>query len=92
MEEESSRAVITPAQRRQVNADQAFQKHWFCAALCKDGKVVMQDSDSPASFPEILDNSVLAWIDYRTANFETDVHSGAAQLGFSGQLVSCPHR
>ena len=71
-----------------VNADQAFQKHWFCAALCKDGTVVMQDSDSPAGFPQILDNSVLTWIDYRTANFETDVHGGAAQLGFSGQLVS----
>jgi len=71
-----------------VNADQSFQKHWFCAALCKDGKVVMQDSDTPASFLQILNDSLLAWVDYRTANFETDFRVGAAQLGFSGQLVT----
>ncbi len=70
------------------NADQGFENHWFCVALCKDGKVVMQDSDIPASFLGMLENSLLAWIDYRTANFETDVRGGAAQLGFSGQLVT----
>ena len=71
-----------------VNADQTFQKHWFCVALCKDGKVVMQDSDTPSSFLQILNDSLLAWIDYPTANFETDVHGGAAQLEFSEQLVN----
>ena len=70
------------------NANQGFEKHWFCAAICKDGKVVLQDSDSPAGFLEILQNSILAWVDYRTADFETDVHGSAALLGFNDQLVT----
>ena len=70
------------------NTNQSFEKHWFCAAICKDGKVVLQDSDSPAGFLEILQNSVLAWVDYRTADLETDIRSGAALLGFSDQLVT----
>lgn len=70
------------------NADQSFEKHWFCVALCKDGRVVMQDSDTPATFLDVLGNCLLAWVDYRTANFETDVHSGSAQLGFSEQLIA----
>jgi magnesium transporter len=73
---------------RLADADQAFQKHWFCAAICRDGQVVLQDSDSPAAFLEILDNSILAWVDYRTADFQKDVAVGAAALGFTEHLVS----
>ena len=36
----------------------------------------------------MLENSLLAWVDYRTADFETDIHSGASQLGFKEQLVN----
>ena len=69
-------------------AEQSFEKHWFCAALCKDDQVVMLDSDTPSNFLPILDNSVLAWIDYRTANVESDVRGGATQLGFNEQLIN----
>jgi magnesium transporter len=73
---------------RPVEAAEAFQKHWFCAAVCRDGQVVMCDSDSPASFLEILETSILAWVDYRTADFEKDVRTGASVLGFSDHLVN----
>jgi magnesium transporter len=75
-------APVTP------DPNQAFQKHWFCAAVCKDGNVVMRDSDSPSAFLDVLDNSLLAWVDYRTADFEQDVRTSAETLGFSSQLVN----
>lgn len=65
-----------------------FQKHWFCVAVCKDGTVHMEDSDSPTAFSDILKNSIVAWVDYRTANFDTDARSGATGLGFSDALVN----
>jgi len=70
-----------------VPAVEAFEKHWFCAAVCKDGSVVLQDADSPACFLETLSTSLLAWVDYRTSNFEKDVRSGAQVLGFSEHLT-----
>jgi len=68
-------------------AAHAFERHWFCVSLSTDGRVTMQDADSPDCFLKVLQDSLLAWVDYRTADFEKDVHSGAAALGFSGQLV-----
>lgn len=64
-----------------------YEKHWFCAAVCKNGSVVLQDADSPACFLETLQTSLLAWVDYRTSNFEQDARNGAAMLGFSEQLT-----
>ncbi len=71
-----------------LDTSQAFQKHWFCAAICKDGNVVMRDSDSPAEFLDLLSNSILAWVDYRTADFKRDVSTGAEKLGFTDKLVT----
>ena len=70
-----------------ANAANAFEKHWFCVSLSGDGKVTMQDADSPECFLKDLQDSLLAWVDYRTADFEKDVRRGAATLGFSTQLV-----
>lgn len=71
-----------------VNTTEAFEKHWFCSAMLKDGNVVLQDADSPACFLDILANSLLAWVDYRTSNFEQDAKRSASMLGFSEQLTS----
>ncbi|MCX6007154.1 MAG: hypothetical protein NTZ34_07845, partial [Chloroflexi bacterium] len=71
-----------------LDTSQAFQKHWFCVAICKDGSVVMRDSDSPAEFLDVLSNSLLAWVDYRTADFKQDVRTGAEKLGFTDKLVN----
>ncbi len=70
-----------------ANAANAFEKHWFCVSLSTDGRVTMQDADSPECFLKDLQHSLLAWVDYRTADFEKDVRRGAGILGFSGQLV-----
>ena len=70
-----------------VNEADSFQKHWFCVAICKDGSVFMEDSDTPSGFFEVLKTSIVAWVDYRTPNFETDVYAGASTLGFSDKLI-----
>jgi len=70
-----------------ANAANAFEKHWFCVSLSSDGRVTMQDADSPECFLKDLQDSLLAWVDYRTADFEKDVRRGAGMLGFSTQLV-----
>jgi len=66
---------------------EAFEKHWFCAAIRKDGTVLLQDSDSPSFFLETLQTSLLAWVDYRTSNFEKDVRTSAEMLGFNPNLT-----
>ena len=71
-----------------MQASEPFEKHWFCAAVLKNGKVVLQDSDSPADFQDILHRSLLAWVDYRTYNFEQDIKKCAELMGFSEQLTS----
>ena len=71
-----------------AHPSEILQKPWFCVAICHDGSVFMEDAESPASFFEVVQNSIIAWVDYRTANFETDVHLGANMLGFSSRLVS----
>jgi magnesium transporter len=76
--------ICTPPLANGINA---FEKHWFCVSLSSDGRVTMQDADSPECFLKDLQDSLLAWVDYRTADFEKDVRRGAATLGFSSQLV-----
>jgi len=70
-----------------TGAANAFEKHWFCVSLSTSGSVKMQDADSPECFLKDLKDSLLAWVDYRTADYEKDVRSGAVALGFSTQLV-----
>lgn len=65
-----------------------FDKRWFCVALCHDGTVFMDDADSPTRFLEVLPNAVIAWIDFRTRDFEKDARLAATQLGFSDQIFS----
>ncbi len=70
-----------------AGAANAYEKHWFCVSLSTDGRVTMQDADSPECFLDNLKTSLLAWVDYRTSDYEKDVRSGAVALGFSQQLV-----
>jgi magnesium transporter len=71
-----------------VSTGEAFEKHWFCAAIRKDGSITLQDSDSPACFLETLQTSLLAWVDFRTSSFEKDVRASAEMLGFSPHLTN----
>jgi len=70
------------------NGVEEFDKRWFCIAICHDGSIFMDDADTPARFLEILQNAIIAWIDFRTRDFEKDARIAATQLGFSDQLTS----
>lgn len=65
-----------------------FPKRWFCVAVSATGTTFKADADSPLVFSELLGRSAIAWIDFRTEDFDKEAPLAAAQLGFSDQLVS----
>jgi magnesium transporter len=47
----------------------------------------MDDADSPRTFIPVLEKSVIAWVDFRTRDFEKDIYN-VTELGFSKFLIS----
>jgi magnesium transporter len=70
------------------NGNEVYQKGWFCAAICADGSMFTDEADSPAGILDILSNAVIAWVDFRTSDFEKEGCIGGTLLGFSDQLIS----
>lgn len=64
------------------------QKRWFCVSLDASGKTAKQEADSPAAFLEIINRSVVAWVDYITDDPVKDLPIVTAQMGFSESFVS----
>src|SRR4030043_63656 len=64
------------------------QKGWFCAAICSDGSLFMDEADSPVRILEILSGAIIAWVDFRTDDFEKQPCISGTLLGFSDQLIS----
>ena len=64
------------------------QKRWFCISLEPTGKTLRKETDTPASFLEITERSLVAWVDYITDNPFHDLPIIAAQMGFSQSCVS----
>jgi len=71
-----------------ANQVEVFQKPWFCVALSSTGTIFKTDAESPADFLDILSDSVIAWVDRWTADFDKDAPAAAAQLGFSDHLIA----
>jgi len=70
------------------NGNETYQKGWFCAAICADGSMFTDEADSPAGILDILSNAVIAWVDFRTGDFEKEACIGGTLLGFSDQLIA----
>lgn len=51
---------------------ETYQKGWFCAAICADGSLFTDEADSPAGVLDILSNAILAWVDFRTNDYEKE--------------------
>jgi len=64
------------------------QKRWFCMSLDSSGKTCKQEAESPAPFLEIINQSVVAWVDYITDDPAKDLSLVAAKLGFSESFIS----
>src|SRR3974390_2308301 len=71
-----------------TNHAEVFQKQWFCVALSSSGTIFKSDAESPADFLDVLEDSVIAWVDRWTDDFAKDAPVTAAQLGFSDTLIS----
>jgi len=67
---------------------EAFPKHWFCAAASPSGSTFKEDAESPTGFLDRLGRSAVAWVDYRTDDFDKEAPIAAAKLGFSDMLIS----
>jgi magnesium transporter len=65
-----------------------FQKRWFCVGLYPSGKTFKQDAESPMPFLEIMNRSVVAWVDYITDDPIKDIPIVAAQMGFSEAYIT----
>jgi magnesium transporter len=65
-----------------------YQKRWFCVGLYPSGKTFKQDAESPIPFLEIMNRSVVAWVDYMTDDPARDIPVVAAQMGFSESFIA----
>ena len=72
----------------QQSAPELFQKRWFCVGLYPSGKTFKQDAESPMPFLEIMNRSVVSWVDYITDDPVKDIPMVAAQMGFSEAFIS----
>ena len=63
-------------------------KQWYCSALQSDGQASFANADSPDAFKDILATSVVAWVDFRTDDYQSDVESAPKRLGFSDALMN----
>ena len=62
-------------------------KRWYCVALQPDGSTFTGNSDSPEAFLTPVKSAVIAWVDFRTDEFDKD-YTRASELGFGKTLVS----
>jgi magnesium transporter len=65
-----------------------FQKRWFCVGLFSSGKTYKQDAESPIPFLDILNRSIVSWVDYMTDDPVGDIPMVAAQMGFSEAFIA----
>jgi magnesium transporter len=71
-----------------VTGPELFQKRWFCVGLYPSGKAYKQDAESPIPFLEIMNRSVVSWVDYITDDPIKDIPLVAAQMGFSETFIT----
>jgi magnesium transporter len=71
-----------------ASSPELFQKRWFCVGLYPSSKTFKQDSESPIPFLEIMNRSVVTWVDYISDDPLKDIPLVAAQMGFSEACIS----
>jgi magnesium transporter len=66
-------------------------RRWFFAGLMPNKTTVRQEAESPDNFLDLAAKSVVAWIDYRTDDFEHESVIAPTRLGFSANLLNALH-
>jgi magnesium transporter len=86
--------VLEPQQTAQTRFSttpstlEVMPKRWFCTGLDVSGHTIRQEAESPASFMEIPNRSVITWVDYITDDPVKDLPVVAAQMGFTEAFIS----
>ncbi len=65
-----------------------FQRRWFCVGLLLSGKTFKQDAESPVPFLDIVNRSLVSWVDYITDDPFKDLPLVSVQMGFSEPFIS----
>jgi magnesium transporter len=71
-----------------TTSTELFQNRWFCVSLFASGKTFKQDAESPIPFLDIINRSVVSWVDYMTNDPVGDIPMVAAQMGFSEAFIA----
>ena len=89
---ETDKTILNPKNQQPISTNGGFlenpQKRWFCMSLDSSGKTSRMEAESPTSFLEILDRSLIAWVDYITDDPFNDLPVIASQMGFGNTCVS----
>ncbi|XHH10522.1 MAG: CorA family divalent cation transporter [Candidatus Bathyarchaeia archaeon] len=64
------------------------QRRWFYMALDSSCKTCKQEAESPTQLLELINQSVVVWVDYTSDDPVKDLPALAAKLGFSELLIS----
>jgi len=86
--EKANLDLQTPVQAANGSLLEPSQKRWFCMSLESSGKTFKKEAESPASFLEIVDRSLVAWVDFITDDPSKDLQVVASQMGFAETCVS----
>jgi magnesium transporter len=70
------------------NSLEVMPKRWFCTGLEASGRTTRQESETPVNFMDILNRSVITWVDYITDDPAKDLPVVAAQMGFTDSFIS----
>ena len=89
-QEKANSTPQAPAQEASTNGNlqEPPQKRWFCISLEYSGKTFRKEAESPASFLEMIDRSLVTWVDYTTDDPYNDLPSVAGQMGFCEACIS----
>jgi magnesium transporter len=67
---------------------EVLPKRWFLTGLEPSGKTIRQEAETPAGFMDILNYSLITWVDYISDDPIKDLPIVAAQMGFSEPLIA----
>jgi magnesium transporter len=84
----SSQTRFSASSSANNNTLELLQKRWFCMTLEATGKTFKQEAETPTSFLETINRSLVAWVDYITDDPIKDLPLVAAQMGFSEPFIS----
>ena len=88
MEEQKDLTAQTQFTLSPTKPLELLHKSWFCMGLESSGKTFKQEAESPTELLEILNRSVVSWVDFISDDPAKDLPIVAAQMGFSESFIS----